>query len=437
MRYNRKHTGLVAFAIAMILPLSCNEEGTLSPKGDSFYIEGGTYTLEAPVSGISYNKDDKAKNRITIRSDADWEIVPEGEYDWVHPFPDRGTGSGYFYFIVSASTAPEERTAVFLFKVNGKTYSESFTVVQDGVGPSISVQSDKYKIKGDGADLKIPLVTNIDYHVEFQNDADWIKIRKTTRDSLCLSVLPSQIKEDRSATLNLRNDQYNVDTFITITQAGGAGRTATTLAHWSFPEPSSALNGVVYNTSEKWYKSDDGKALYQWYTEVSASGASSTYVFDKTNNYVRFLCQGMCKGDYAIMTIPVENIEEGTIEYTFHGSGSKSGPKFWLAEWSLDGNIWHEIDPKTTTEAFSDGSNSRDITWTYCYHYETIGSVANYLHDFALSFPFPGVNGSGTLYIRHTIADSMYIDRSKDSVPGYNGTTRVAIDIIVDHLSVE
>ena len=185
--------------------------------------------------------------------------------------------------------------------------------------------------------------------------------------------------------------------------------------------------GTKWNLSEGWILSEDGKS------KLSAHEISKalTYKYEARNpekdaegtkDHVRVLATGMPVGGYWLFTVPVKDMPAGTYNITYNQSASATGPNYFLVEVSLDGQNWMPAGAQTTTETFKDGSNGREVTWTYALNKGGV-NAANVAYTVDVDYAAPALPGENTLYVRAKIADDMAYGATK--AMGGSGTNRI------------
>lgn len=106
---------------------------------------------------------------------------------------------------------------------------------------------------------------------------------------------------------------------------------------WSFPATAEENNLV--SRTERWYKSDDGKARIDAVRAVdNPSNPDMSYSLGYDNEIGRILMYGFALDDYWLFTLPVKNFKANTtLNLRALISSSASGPKFYILEYSADG----------------------------------------------------------------------------------------------------
>lgn len=118
---------------------------------------------------------------------------------------------------------------------------------------------------------------------------------------------------------------------------------------WSFPATAEENNLV--SRTERWYKSDDGKARIDAVRAVdNPSNPDMSYSLGYDNEIGRILMYGFALDDYWLFTLPVKNFKANTtLNLRALISSSASGPKFYILEYSADGQAsWTSSTPRAS-----------------------------------------------------------------------------------------
>lgn len=203
--------------------------------------------------------------------------------------------------------------------------------------------------------------------------------------------------------------------------------------HTVFPFPydptfdaSKVENPTNWNLAEGWILSEDGKSKLSAHNP-DGSALEVTYKYeaaaaDGTKDHVRILATGMKKGGYWLFEVPVVDMPAGTYNITYNHSASATGPNYFLMEVSVDGQNWVPAGSQTTTETFKDGSDGREVTWTYALN-RGGANAANVAYTVDVDYASPALPGENTLYVRAKIADDMAYGATK--AMGDKGTNRI------------
>lgn len=202
---------LIICSVAMVACEDDNEGGLI---GDPYFmIEEDPTSLTVGVEGIS--------QKYTVRSNAPWEIVPQGNPDWARAFPDRGDKDGLFSFMVEPNATFEGRTANFAFVVNGEEQPVLFRIEQEANVPYITiVDGDKgISVPSAGGMVTVNLETNVEWSPTLEA-VDWISIGEQGLNSLVLEAEKNTGLE-RSATLTISSETNGLSQQVTIVQSAG------------------------------------------------------------------------------------------------------------------------------------------------------------------------------------------------------------------------
>ena len=253
-----------------------------------------------------------------------------------------------------------------------------------------------------------------------------------------LTIRPTNADPDVQNPARHQNRWY-LDN-IKITDAGGAVVTPPvggnqTLATFPFPSDDTFTGegegaGTKWNLAEGWLLSQDEKSKMSAHKD-DGSAMNVTYKYEARNpekeeegvkDHVRILATGMPKGGYWLFEVPVKDMPAGTYNITYNHSASATGPNYFLLEVSVDGQNWAPAGAQTTTETFKDGSNGREVTWTYALN-KGGKNAANVACAVDVDYAAPALPGQNTLYIRAKIADDMAYGATK--AMGGSGTNRI------------
>lgn len=186
--------------------------------------------------------------------------------------------------------------------------------------------------------------------------------------------------------------------------------------------------GTKWNLDEGWLLSEDGKAKLSMHT-ADGTSQSVTYRYEassdegKTKDHVRILTTGMPKDSYWLFEVPVKDMPAGKYNIAYNQSSSASGPNYFLMEVSVDGKNWAPAAAQTTTETYPDGTNGREVTWTYALNKGGV-NAANVAYPVNVSYSAPALAGEVTLYIRAKVADDMRYS-ANNTINATSGTNRI------------
>lgn len=203
---------------------------------------------------------------------------------------------------------------------------------------------------------------------------------------------------------------------------------------WSFPATAEENNLV--SRTERWYKSDDGKARIDAVRAVdNPSNPDMSYSLGYDNEIGRILMYGFALDDYWLFTLPVKNFKANTtLNLRALISSSASGPKFYILEYSADGQAsWTSVNTTSIEDKSAKDTALRTIVYTHMMpDTPTNGDVI--VDD---DITIPTAVADGNIYLRLRVCDAMAGNKAKNIVPANGGTTRMKTkEGICDAISV-
>lgn len=203
---------------------------------------------------------------------------------------------------------------------------------------------------------------------------------------------------------------------------------------WSFPATAEENNMV--SRTERWYKSDDGKARIDAVRAVdNPSNPDMSYSLGYDNEIDRILMYGFALDDYWLFTLPVKNFKANTtLNLRALISSSASGPKFYILEYSADGQAsWTSVNTTSIEDKSAKDTALRTIVYTHMMP-DTPANGDVIVDD---DITIPTAVADGNIYLRLRVCDAMAGNKAKNIVPANGGTTRMKTkEGICDAISV-
>ena len=203
---------------------------------------------------------------------------------------------------------------------------------------------------------------------------------------------------------------------------------------WSFPATAEENNLV--SRTERWYKSDDGKARIDAVRAVdNPSNPDMSYSLGYDNEIGRILMYGFALDDYWLFTLPVKNFKANTtLNLRALISSSASGPKFYILEYSADGQAsWTSVNTTSIEDKSAKDTALRTIVYTHMMP-DTPANGDVIVDD---DITIPTAVADGNIYLRLRVCDAMAGNKAKTIVPANGGTTRMKTkEGICDAISV-
>ena len=203
---------------------------------------------------------------------------------------------------------------------------------------------------------------------------------------------------------------------------------------WSFPATAEENNLV--SRTERWYKSDDGKARIDAVRAVdNPSNPDMSYSLGYDNEIGRILMYGFALDDYWLFTLPVKNFKANTtLNLRALISSSASDPKFYILEYSADGQAsWTSVNTTSIEDKSAKDTALRTIVYTHMMP-DTPDNGDVIVDD---DITIPTAVADGNIYLRLRVCDAMAGNKAKNIVPANGGTTRMKTkEGICDAISV-
>lgn len=203
---------------------------------------------------------------------------------------------------------------------------------------------------------------------------------------------------------------------------------------WSFPATAEENNMV--SRTERWYKSDDGKARIDAVRAVdNPSNPDMSYSLGYDNEIGRILMYGFALDDYWLFTLPVKNFKANTtLNLRALISSSASSPKFYILEYSADGQAsWTSVNTTSIEDKSAKDTALRTIVYTHMMP-DTPANGDVIVDD---DITIPTAVADGNIYLRLRVCDAMAGNKAKNIVPANGGTTRMKTkEGICDAISV-
>lgn len=203
---------------------------------------------------------------------------------------------------------------------------------------------------------------------------------------------------------------------------------------WSFPATAEENNLV--SRTERWYKSDDGKARIDAVRAVdNPSNPDMSYSLGYDNEIDRILMYGFALDDYWLFTLPVKNFKANTtLNLRALISSSASDPKFYILEYSADGQAsWTSVNTTSIEDKSAKDTALRTIVYTHMMP-DTPANGDVIVDD---DITIPTAVADGNIYLRLRVCDAMAGNKAKNIVPANGGTTRMKTkEGICDAISV-
>lgn len=274
----KKGIGLLLLLAVFSFPLtftSCSDDDN-EFSGDPFFM------IEENPTGISTGVNGESKSYI-VRSNRPWQIVPQGEADWVKTFPIEGKDDGIFKVTISENDTFDPRSTNFIFVVDGKEQPLLFRVDQEANVPYITIDDQENGIAAPSAEgaVIIGVKANVEWTYSVEDDS-WLTETALSEDSIQL-IVDKNNGEERSTTVTISSAQHpSLSKQIVITQSAG-----NIILEENF-------NWLTYG-STIFYTTGGEKRMDQWTQEELARGWTSTENESSSNQQLVYARTGFVK----------------------------------------------------------------------------------------------------------------------------------------------
>lgn len=203
----------VAFVAATLIgSVSCEKSRT---EGDSVVIADDLYEIDYTDKG--------GIQAFVMYSDiGDWQLMPtyEEDWEWIDAYPKSGTDDARFSVKVSENESAYPRTCDLHIVAGGRVRA-TITFNQAGGAPEMKVlySSDTKVVSSLGESFKIKVKANIDWTATIPDDAPWLTLAEHTDDYQIFTAAPSDIQDEREASVTFAAVGTSIKQSLTIRQA--------------------------------------------------------------------------------------------------------------------------------------------------------------------------------------------------------------------------
>lgn len=436
---------------ALVTPLDKEIVNTSDPSlfdaNNMVVAEGGTLTCSVRVN-----------KAWTAETDCDWLTITTVRCDDADPSTVTGANNGASLSngvaTVKATGLPyvttkvevgrnsggENRTGHIIIKSEGAEI-EKVAVTQAAEGTSVTgivitglTENQIPEFAADAtAETTFTVRADTDWTIEVPAAETWYSVTPLSgaaNTDVTVTVTPTpNTGGARDGSFTIQSGT-NTETIL-LSQAPSASALH---FEWSFPATAEENNMV--SRTERWYKSDDGKARIDAVRAVdNPSNPDMSYSLGYDNEIGRILMYGFALDDYWLFTLPVKNFKANTtLNLRALISSSASGPKFYILEYSADGQAsWTSVNTTSIEDKSAKDTALRTIVYTHMMP-DTPANGDVIVDD---DITIPTAVADGNIYLRLRVCDAMAGNKAKNIVPANGGTTRMKTkEGICDAISV-
>lgn len=436
---------------ALVTPLDKEIVNTSDPSlfdANSMVVaEGGTLTCSVRVN-----------KAWTAETDCDWLTITTVRCGDADPSTVTGANNGASLSngvaTVKATGLPyvttkvevgrnsggESRTGHIIIKSEGAEI-EKVTVTQAAEGTSVTgivitglTENQIPEFAADAtAETTFTVRADTDWTIEVPVAETWYSVTPLSgaaNTDVTVTVTPtSNTGGARDGSFTIQSGT-NTETIL-LSQAPSASA-----LHFEWSFPATAEENNLVSRTERWYKSDDGKARIDAVRAVdNPSNPDMSYSLGYDNEIGRILMYGFALDDYWLFTLPVKNFKANTtLNLRALISSSASGPKFYILEYSADGQAsWTSVNTTSIEDKSAKDTALRTIVYTHMMP-DTPANGDVIVDD---DITIPTAVADGNIYLRLRVCDAMAGNKAKNIVPANGGTTRMKTkEGICDAISV-
>ena len=181
--------------------------------GDNDDPEITVYELKVDKSVVTFETDGtSANNRLTITSNAAWQIVVPEEATWLAVDKTEGQGDAVVTISVkNANLDLELRSAMITIKSpDNKFASKGIDIKQKGTAPALSVNKQTITFEADGtsADNRLTITSNAAWQIVVPAGATWLAVDKTEGEGnalITISASGNNATTPRNALIGIKS----------------------------------------------------------------------------------------------------------------------------------------------------------------------------------------------------------------------------------------
>lgn len=435
---------------ALVTPLDKEIVNTSDPSlfdANSMVAEGGTLTCSVRVN-----------KAWTAETDCDWLTITTVRCGDADPSTVTGANNGASLSngvaTVKATGLPyvttkvevgrnsggESRTGHIIIKSEGAEI-EKVAVTQAAEGTSVTgivitglTENQIPEFAADAtAETTFTVRADTDWTIEVPVAETWYSVTPLSgaaNTDVTVTVTPTpNTGGARDGSFTIQSGT-NTETIL-LSQAPSASA-----LHFEWSFPATAEENNLVSRTERWYKSDDGKARIDAVRAVdNPKNPDMSYSLGYDNEIGRILMYGFALDDYWLFTLPVKNFKANTtLNLRALISSSASGPKFYILEYSADGQAsWTSVNTTSIEDKSAKDTALRTIVYTHMMP-DTPANGDVIVDD---DITIPTAVADGNIYLRLRVCDAMAGNKAKNIVPANGGTTRMKTkEGICDAISV-
>lgn len=222
----------------------CNVSSTYGKNGDYVYFsvdksqdtdeKSVTYTFRSGTSSQELTVVQKQKDALTITS-SNFEVPAEGQeisievksnidfdyeitlgQEWIHKIETKSLETTVLNFFVDENQEFKDRDGEI--SISSGEITEKIKIHQAESVPNISIGTTTFDVPAAGETISIEIDANVAYSYNIPQDVDWLEFSQETENGIEFTVDKNNLLENREATIEFYNNEYNLSSAVTIKQ---------------------------------------------------------------------------------------------------------------------------------------------------------------------------------------------------------------------------
>lgn len=269
----------------------------ITQLGAEAYISLPEESITMPANAESKRLTFDSNISYIITSNADWCSVKYAIYD--------GTKTNDMIISVTANDTTSSRTATITVSNANYNVTRTLIVVQEALAPSLNLSDSRFDVSSVANKLTTTIDSNIDYTIT--SSASWCTVSDGSgtsgKKTLTINVAANDTTSNRTATITVRNANYNITRTLVVAQA--AFVPSLNLSQTSFSASSEAGQFSVTINSNIDYTISSNVSWCTVSAKTGAAGSKNISLSVATNVYT----------SNRIATITVSNSKYGISKY--------------------------------------------------------------------------------------------------------------------------
>ncbi len=292
--------------------ISVSRRATVTLYNETYAVSGAIVItqlgaeayISLPEESITMPANAESK-RLTFDSNISYIITSNADWCSVKYYIFDGTKTHDMIISVTANDTTSSRTATITVSNANYNVTRTLIVVQEALAPSLNLSDSRFDVSSVANKLTTTIDSNIDYTIT--SSASWCTVSDGSgtsgKKTLTINVAANDTTSSRTATITVRNANYNITRTLVVTQA--AFVPSLNLSQTSFSASSEAGQFSVTINSNIDYTISSNVSWCTVSAKTGAAGSKNISLSVATNVYT----------SNRIATITVSNSKYGISKY--------------------------------------------------------------------------------------------------------------------------